>query len=299
VNVYAVETVDGVILIDCGVDWDPGHSTLMHGLVDLGLEPDSVRFLIVSHLHPDHVGMAGRVVEELGCELVMHRRAATLYRRYNDTAGTENALRSLAISHGVPDDIVDAISAVGPRPDFMPQIGPPDIVVDDGDRVELGEGRYLEVLFTPGHEASHICLRDSQTGILFSGDHVLPRITPVLMYDDTVEDTVGDYLNSLNRLIALHIGLTYPAHGSIIERGTQRCEQILLHRLRRISGILEVIELGPATSWHVLNKVYRPGLQPMEQRLALRETVAQLEHLRITDRAGRFIETGVWWYRST
>jgi hypothetical protein len=63
--------------------------------------------------------------------------------------------------------------------------------------------------------------------------------------------------------------------------------------------MLEVIQLGPATGWQVLNRVYRPGLGTIEQRLALRETIAQLEHLRLTDRATRFQETAVLWYRSS
>ncbi len=63
--------------------------------------------------------------------------------------------------------------------------------------------RWLEVLHTPGHEASHICLRDTRTGIVFSGDHVLPRITPVIMVDERDVDVLGQYLSSLERLIDL------------------------------------------------------------------------------------------------
>ncbi len=297
VNVYLIERPDGLVMIDCGVDWEPGHQALMEGFASLGLEPEAVDTLIVSHLHPDHVGMAPRLVTEWGCRVVMHRRAATLYERYNDTPGFERWLAALARRHGVPPDLQPVIANLGPRPDFMPPIGPPDVVVDDGERIDLGGGRFLEVVHTPGHEPSHICLRDSRTGILFAGDHVLGRITPVIMYDAATDDALGDYLGSLRRLLELRIGLTYPAHGTIVERGAARVSQILLHHERRLAGMEEVVSLGPATAWQVMGHVFRPHLSTMEQRLALRETVAHLEHLKIGGRLTAFDEDAVLWYR--
>ena len=298
VNAYVLERPDGLTMIDCGVDWEPGHEALVKGFSLLGLEARAVDTLIVSHLHPDHVGMAPRLVAEWGCRVVMHRRAATLYLRYNDTPQLERWLRELARRHGVPAELVDVVGSLGPRPPFMPPIGPPDAVVADGDRIDLGRGRFLEVLHTPGHEPSHICLRDSLTGILFSGDHVLPRITPVIMHDPESEDALGDYLESLQRLLELRIGLTLPAHGTIVERGSQRVEQIALHHDRRLTGMVDVVARGPSTSWRVMSEVFRPHLTPLEQRLALRETVAHLEHLRIHARLSSFEEDDVVWYRT-
>ena len=69
-------------------------------------------------------------------------------------------------------------------------------MVDDGDRIDLGSGRYLEVIHTSGHDPTHICLLASVTGDLFSGDHVLPRITPFVLYDPD-RDGLGEYLESL------------------------------------------------------------------------------------------------------
>jgi glyoxylase-like metal-dependent hydrolase (beta-lactamase superfamily II) len=297
VNAYVLDTDEGLLLLDCGVAWEPGRSTLEKGLADLGRTLGEVTVLVVTHLHPDHVGMAPRLVEETGCRLVMHRRAATLYERYNDTPGLVERTRLLARRHGVPPDLVDAVADLGPRPDWMPPLRPPDGLLDDGDRIPLGGGRTLEVLHTPGHEAAHICLRDSRTGILFAGDHVLPRITPVVMYDEALDDPLGEYMGSLQRLVDLRVGLTYPAHGTVVERGSQRAIQILLHHRRRLAGMEEVLARGPATAWRVMEEVYRPHLTPPEQRLALRETVAHLEHLRGAGRVTSFEDDGVVFYR--
>jgi len=283
VNTYAIEADDGLLLIDCGADWEPGRTALANGFAELGLEESAVHTLVVSHLHPDHVGMASRLVRELGCRFVMHERASDLVDRYNDTPGYAKRLGVIANTHGVPDAIVAAATNTK-RPDYMPLIDRPDHVVADGDEISVGGGRSLVVLHTPGHEPAHICLRDSRTGILFSGDHVLPRISPVIMYDIDIGDPLGDYLDSLNRLISLGIGRTYPAHGTLIDQGGERARQILLHHDRRLRDMVDLVRVGDSTAWSVMTQSFRPNLDPISARLAFLETVSHLEHLRIEGR---------------
>ncbi len=285
VNAYVVEADDGLLLLDCGTDWKPGHDALVDGFEALELELSAVDTLVVSHLHPDHVGMATRLVRELGCRLVMHESASRLVDEYNDTPGYYQRLRGIARSHGVPDAIVEA-AASAPRPDYMPLIDPPDHTVADGDRIPLGTARTLEVVHTPGHDASHICLKDSKTGIVFSGDHVLPRISPVIMYELDGGDALGDYLSGLRRLIDMGMVLTYPAHGDLIDRGDERARQILLHHDRRLLDMAAMVRDDArqdahdgTTAWEVMLRAFRPNLDPLQARLAFLETIAHLEHL--------------------
>lgn len=283
VNTYAVEANGGLLLIDCGTDWEPGRQALRQGFIDLGLEEDAVHTLLVSHLHLDHVGMSARLVREWGCRLVMHERATELVPRYNDTPGYVERLRSIARTHGGPTSVgTEAASAA--RPSYMPLIDPPDHTVGDGDPIDLGGGRFLEIVHTPGHESAHICARDSRTGILFSGDHVLPRISPVIMYDLHLTDPLGDYLDSLQRLVAMEIGITYPAHGTLIDNGEERARQILLHHDRRLLDMAQLVGEAETTAWSVMLKSFRPNLDALQSRLAFLETVSHLEHLRLTGR---------------
>ncbi len=297
VNVYAIESGDGLLLIDCGVDWEEGHDRLHRGLEDLDLADRPIHTLVVSHLHPDHVGMAPRLVEETGCRLILHRNSLHGIGVYNDTPALMAWTAGFAVRHGVPETLRSAFAALF-RPDWMPLLSQPTDVVDDGDEIDLGPGRRLEVLHTPGHEHSHMCLRDSLTGILFSGDHILPRITPVIMWDHTDLDVLGLYLSSVSRLAGMKLGLTYPAHGTIVERGSQRAEQILLHHDRRLSTMEDILGAGPLTAWQVMGHAFRPNLNTLEQRLALRETVSHLEHLRLLERIARFESDTTSWYRT-
>ncbi len=283
VNTYAIESNGGLLLIDCGTDWEEGRRALADGFGALGLDQAAVHTLLVSHLHPDHVGMSTRLVREWGCRFVMHQSAATLVDRYNDTPGYYRALREIARSHGVPDAVMKEVAAA-PRPDYMPLIDPPDHTVDDGDLIDLGDGRSLEVLHTPGHDRSHICLLDSRSGILFSGDNVLPRISPVIMYDFDGHDALGEYLEGLQRLLGIGITITYPAHGELMSRGDERTRQILLHHDRRLLDMAELVRAGETTGWEVMLKSFRPNLNALQARLAFLETIAHLEHLRIKGR---------------
>jgi len=167
------------------------------------------------------------------------------------------------------------------RPSYMPLITPPDHTVRDGGQIDIGDGRWLEVIHTPGHDSAHICLRDSRTGVLFSGDHILPRISPVIMWDDGLGDPLGDYLVSLQRLLAMDIEVTYPAHGTLMENGDERAKQILLHHDRRLLDMTEVILDRDSTAWEVMLRSFRPNLTPLEARLAFLETISHLEHLKL------------------
>ncbi|HKY48059.1 MAG TPA: MBL fold metallo-hydrolase [Acidimicrobiia bacterium] len=297
VNAYVIEGGEGLTLIDCGTDWEEGFEALTAGLTALGLDPAGIHTLVVSHLHPDHVGMAPRLARRWGVKIVMHSTAAGLIDRYNDTSGYVRRTREMADRHGVPAAERAAFVDVGVRPDWMPPIDRPDQVVHDGDRIPIGRDRVFEVLHTPGHEPAHICLRDSRTGVLFSGDHILPRITPFVGYDELFEDALGDFLNSLARIEQLAVGLTYPAHGALVEHGSARAEQLLAHHQRRLADMLEVIDPTGASAWEVMEKVFRPNLGPGEQRLALRETIAHLEHLRLQGKLAPLDRDGTRQYR--
>lgn len=282
VNVYLIESSQGLLMIDCGVDWDEGRQAISSGLAALEMDESAVHTLLVSHLHSDHVGMAKRLVEELGCRFVMHERASKLVDVYNDSPGYQERLTALARRHGMPASSIPASTTVV-KPDYMPFLDPPDQTVVDGELIDLGD-RSLQVLHTPGHEPAHICVRDTRTGVLFSGDHILPRISPVIMYDIGLEDPLGDYLDSLQRIIELGAGLTYPAHGTIVERGDDRARQILLHHERRLVDMAELVAERDTNAWRVMLKSFRPNLDAIQSRLAFLETISHLEHLRITGR---------------
>ena len=132
VNCYLIEG-DRLTLLDCGVDWEDGLEALEGGLRDVGFQPASIDRLVVTHLHPDHVGMAPRLSQRWRCEIVMHERSVDRIPRYNDTAGFAESIRGLARRHGVPETMRPGFVDVATRAPFMPLMRDPDQVVADGD----------------------------------------------------------------------------------------------------------------------------------------------------------------------
>lgn len=293
-NAYTIRGDAGITLIDCGVDDGPTRYALEQGLAELGAALEDVVSLICTHMHPDHMGMAHRLVGE-GIPLVMHESAADAAENYNDWNISRRNLGRLAAEHGAPAEFVTRTAAGDPRPDWAGTAVEPARLVKDGEQIEVGEGKTLTAIHTPGHEISHICLVDDATHVLYSGDHVLPRITPVVMYGFEA-DPLGTYLESLHRIEAMDIGLTYPAHVDILERGSLRARQIILHHERRLGAMVQEVKHEAKTAWELVGEIFRPHLNPLEERLALSETLAHLEYLRLRGELERDKQADVWHY---
>lgn len=294
-NAYVIGGDVGVTLIDCGVDDGPTRYALEAGLAELGFGLEDVTQLVCTHMHPDHMGLAHRILDDGDAQLIMHESAAASVDRYNDWSITRRHLAALAAEHGAPAEFVARTAAAEPRPDWAGTAVKPARGVADTEEIVIDDGRTLTAVYTPGHENSHICLVDSRTGVLFSGDHVLPRITPVVMYGDE-PDPLGTYLESLGRIESMKVGLTYPAHVDVLERGSLRARQIILHHERRLGAMVQEVRDKPKTAWQMVSEIFRPHLNPLEERLALSETLAHLEYLRLRDELTRTKEMGVWHY---
>jgi len=284
VNAYVFQGADGVVLIDPGGGHPEGYAALVAGLAELGHGPDDLSLMIGTHLHPDHIGLAARLVDETGCAYLMHRSAADRVAGYNDWGPWQERIVALAGRHGAPPAQLEAMARHEPRPDWAPPSPVPDVLGDHGGLIPISSERHLSAVYTPGHDASHICLIDSETGALLSGDHVLPRVTPFVPFPPEDDDNLGTYLASLERIEALDPPITYPAHHNVIERGAARARQIRLHHRRRLDGMMELLAHEPASAWSVVESSFKPNLPPLHARLALQETLAHLEYLRLRGR---------------
>ena len=200
VNAYLFPSDEGVAVIDAGGGHQEGYEALEAGLAAMGRRLADITTVICTHLHPDHMGLATRLVLETGCEYVMHRSAEERMSSYNDWGPIRRRIAELAAEHGAPDDRSAQLAADEARPDWAPKSMDPTVLVDDGDDIPVAPGRSVRAVHTPGHDESHICLVDSATGFLFSGDHVLPGITPFVPYPETHPDNLGRYLESLQKI---------------------------------------------------------------------------------------------------
>jgi glyoxylase-like metal-dependent hydrolase (beta-lactamase superfamily II) len=153
------------------------------------------------------------------------------------------------------------------------------VTLDDGATVRT-EGATLRGVHTPGHAPDHLCFVLEEEQALFSGDNVLGVGTTVI---PNTSGDLGDYLRSLERLLAERPRRIYPAHGPVIDDGVAKLREYLAHRLERERQIVAVLERGPARVREIVKVVY--AAYPEALHAAAAQSTAQ--HLRKLAREGR------------
>ena len=153
----------------------------------------------------------------------------------------------------------------------------------------------LRCVLTPGHTPGHLCLYDPARRRLFCGDHVLFHITPNICRWQGVEDSLGDYLSSLDRTAALDTAELYPAHRAETGDLRQRTAELKAHHARRLEDTLRTVEKAPGLTAYQIAGRMRWSIRcrnwadfPLAQKFfAVGEALAHLEHLEAQGRVFR------------
>jgi len=297
INVYLVRAGDRWTLIDTGMNTSDSVAAFKGALDEIGIAPSDIDRIVCTHHHVDHYGTSGPYRELAEAEVHLHPLEA---ERAEAHTGIREHKDFLA-RHGVP-----AAAPDGQQPDparffhlvYKPAV--PDRLLADGDEIPLGDGRVLEVVWTPGHTPGHCCLLLQPDGVLFVGDHLLPKITPhVGIQPNGPENPLGDFLASHMKIERLDARLVGPAHGGVYEDHRRRARQLIdFHRVRKMA-MLEVIGRRPMTAYEVALEAF--AISPdnrFQVTAATSETLAHLELLRLEGRALRAEGDGVVRYRA-
>jgi glyoxylase-like metal-dependent hydrolase (beta-lactamase superfamily II)/8-oxo-dGTP pyrophosphatase MutT (NUDIX family) len=148
----------------------------------------------------------------------------------------------------------------------------PDRVVADGETMQLGDV-VLTALHTPGHAPNHLCFRLDATGMLFTGDHVMQGSTVVIT---PPEGNMGDYLDSLQRLLDVDIAIIAPGHGYLIGEAHDEVRRLIEHRNWREARVLEALARQRAADVESLVDDVYPDLRPVLRAPAMQSLRAHL-----------------------
>jgi len=286
-NAYLIEGSSGYALVDSGLHTADAESVLRAALAEAGITVEDVRRVFVTHLHPDHIGMAG-TLERAGAEVVMHApEIANARRMWSRDHSMIDETYAWFERHGMPADVDrgmrDAWLAMGQRVDEIAKIDE----AADGETLDLG-GRRERVVWTPGHTDYHAVLVDEAERVLFSGDHVLPRITSnVGLYPYSREDPLGDFLGALRAVRSRQVTRVLPAHGDPFDDLPGRVDQILAHHDDRLRATLDALGDSERDAYAVCRTLFPVLRSAHEERFALAETLA---HLRYLERRGKVRE---------
>jgi glyoxylase-like metal-dependent hydrolase (beta-lactamase superfamily II) len=258
-----------------------------------------LRRIIVTHHHPDHLGLACALAERFGCEVWMSApaRAAGAYAWHGASAAQRAQIEAWYRSHGMTD-VAGAVefSAAERRPKLIS--GMPEIsrLLADGDELPLGRRRW-RVTLVGGHAAGQATLHDAVEGVLITGDQVLPRISSnvsVLPLQGEA-DPLGEFRASLQRLRALGEPLVLPSHGAVFRGLGARIDALFAHHDGTLKKVQEYCAT-PRTAAQVRDLLYPRRLDSFHATLAFGETLAHLNHLWTRGVLARQMESGTFFF---
>ena len=296
VNVYAVRDGDGLVLVDSGWAIGEARDLLEQAVKVLDCSLAGVRRFLVTHVHRDHYTLAVTLRREFGMRISLGRgEAGTLRYTQDPAADPRGPMRAQLHRGGALDVARELLTA--PVPHDVADWDSPDDWFDAPQQIPVGTGAW-QVHATPGHTRGHVVFVDPARGVMFAGDHVLPRITPSIGFEqDPAELPLRDFIDSLNLVRGLPDRRLLPAHGPVAPSVHARVDELIEHHETRLHQIDDSVDAGAHTAADAARRLLwtRRGdefaeLDLLGRCLAVTETMA---HLDVLVQAGRLSRTEV------
>jgi len=301
INIWVLDDGDGVAVVDTGLA-DPPSCDCWEALLSGPLGGRRVSRVIVTHFHPDHLGLAGWLAERFDAPLWMTREEWLFGRML--TADVRDAPPREALAYwrgaGWDEQRIEAEAAKGwGRFSAMVSPVPASFVrMRQGDLLGIG-ARQWRVVVGSGHCPEHACLVDEAGGLMIAGDQVLPRITSnvSLSLSEPLADPLGDWLGSIKKLKQLPANLlVLPSHGDPFTGLHARLDALADGHADRLD-VLHSHLADPRRAVDCFGILFGRKIDDGNLGLATGEAMAHLRHLEVTGRAVRDIRDGTFWFR--
>ncbi len=285
VHTYLLEGDDGWTLVDTGLGLPGAKERWAEELA--GLE---VRHIVITHMHPDHVGAAADLRDLTGAEVLEGELDYRQCRLVWGSPDWPNRIAEWFLANGVPSAVANELLEVGflygafIRYAEEPTALQPGALVDGWEAVPM-----------PGHADGQLCL--FKDGVLIAADHLLTPISPAVgLYPESRPDPLGDYLDSLERTIALDARLALGGHGAMIEDPSGRARELIEHHRVRLARTAASLSDEPRSGYQVSLNLFGRELKPAARRFAVAETLSHLERLVVEGGAARADADGLVTY---
>ncbi len=282
INLWLLEDGEEWTVVDTGIDSDEVRELWRrHLAATMGGRP--AHRVLVTHFHPDHIGLAGWLTEEWRAPLWITRTEWLMSRMLMlDTGATSAAAQvELYRENGLADTWLDTLVEHGNT--YRRRVTmPPAVIhrVHGGDDIEIGGGRW-RVIIGEGHCPEHACLYSEALGVLIAGDIVLPRITPniSLWAAEPDADPLALYLGSLANFRGLRPDtLVLPSHGRPFRGLETRLDQLELHHAERLGEMVAACD-EPVSAAELIPHLFRRKLDAHQMVFAMGECLSHLVYL--------------------
>lgn len=301
VNVYALDDGDGWTLIDTGLDWKKGRAA-MEAALGGPLSGKPVSRVLVTHHHPDHIGLAGWFVGQ-GAELLTTRTAYLMARMLALDVQERPVAEAMEFYRASGASKKDLAKRAEARPfnfaDVIASLPLGYTRIQDGE-VVLAGGRKWTVRIGHGHAPEHATLWSQDDDLVLGGDQLLPSISPNLgVYPTEPEaDPVADWLASCRAFqpMAREEHYVLPGHKLPFVGLPTRLEQLIENHVSALDR-LEAHLVAPSSAAECFMPIFKREIREAEYGLALVEAVAHCVHLWRQGRVSRYRrEDGAWVY---
>ena len=298
----ADERGEGVAVVDTGICLTP-CSDAWKALYAGALKDKRITRVIGTHLHPDHIGLAGWIVKKQGVKLWMTRGEMLTARAIVADSADSAPDEALAQSRAAGWD-ADAIEAQRGRGWNMFQrmiftLPRSYVRIADGDILDMGAHRW-RVVVGSGHSPEHACLWNEAEGVLISGDQVLPRISSNVSVNITEPDAdpLGEWLASIDKLLRIVPAdvTVCPAHGEPFKGLHVRLMALRDEHRMRLYNLAEAAAKAPMRAVDAFPLLFNRPIGEHNRGLATGEALAHLKRLEVEGRVKREDRDGVWWY---
>jgi glyoxylase-like metal-dependent hydrolase (beta-lactamase superfamily II) len=295
VNVYAIETEEGLTLIDGGWAIDEARMQLESSLAAISHKVSDITRFLVTHSHRDHYTQAIAVRREFGSHvsLGIGDRASLRFIRDPDVDVDPNVTQLRRA--GAAELAEDWSKEMGGRRRRLDYFDDPDEWLSGDITLSVGT-RKIEAVPTPGHTQGHYVFADKAAGLLFAGDHVLPTITPSIGFEPAVaEMPLRDFLASLAKVRAMPDLTLLPAHGAVAPSSHARVDELVAHHEERLDLCLRSVEGGAETAYAVARDLpwtrHARSLKDLDVFNATLATMETLAHVELLAAQGRVIRS--------
>jgi glyoxylase-like metal-dependent hydrolase (beta-lactamase superfamily II) len=276
VNVYLVRN-DPLTLIDVGPNTEEAYLALKSGLSGLGVRIEQIKRIIVSHAHEDHYGLAWRVQEVSGAEILMHSWEEKKVLNNQDYSEHKKLLNRA----GVPQEVIEKFEQGylkfsplgGNQISFTSVKDEEDIIFENGS---------LKVLHTPGHTPGSICLLRESNRELIAADTVIKHISPnPMLHVDPLDShrrfpSLSEYLCSVARIKEIAPTFIHSGHGHPILDYAEHFHRLVTRTQERQMKVISLIPKQGATAWDVSGLLF-PTAEGVHRYLAVSEAQAHLD----------------------
>jgi glyoxylase-like metal-dependent hydrolase (beta-lactamase superfamily II) len=277
-NAWALAAGDGVVLVDTGMHEAGSLAHMDRALDQVGLRLEHIRLIVLTHAHVDHCGQAPPIAERTGAEVWLHPNHQHHTRSLADPEQALARRLEVARHSGVPEEAMrrwaeqrrtrgtGQAGVLRSDRDLLPGV---EVVTD------LGTWQVIE---TPGHAPSHVCLHQPERRLLISGDHLLGRVSLYFDHGHT-PDPVGEFLTSLDAVDGLDARLALSGHGRPF---TDVDGHIAANRAlvaQRLDQVRELLAGEPLSAWDLASRLYGDLFIDATATWLLSKSLSWLTHL--------------------